>query len=135
MRTEEQGEEMDGGLVCSESVGVVGWVVWVSGRARADFPMRAVPGPVVSATRTDDLNADLDADDLVELVACHISSCERSMGGMIIDCNSSFDSFVAPLGGSVGCQLELLADHHLTPLHNNAHRTTQKPSASYKEWE
>lgn len=48
---------MDGGLVCSESVGVVGWMVWVSDRARANFPMRAVPGPVASATRTDDLDA------------------------------------------------------------------------------
>lgn len=112
---------MDGGLVCSESVGVVGWMVWVSDRARANFPMRAVPGPVASAMRTDDL----DASDAIELLTWRACSCECSMRGMIIDCDSSFDSFVALLSGSVGCQLELFTNRPLTPLHNNAYHTTQ----------
>ena len=45
---------------------MIGWVVWVSDRARADS---LVPGPVASATRTDNV----DAIDAVERVACYNS--------------------------------------------------------------
>lgn len=64
-----------------------------------------------------------------------ITPCERSMRGMKVKCNSLFDSFVTLLSGSVSCQPEPLTNRSLTPLHNNAYRTTRKPLRPIKREE